>query len=290
MNDAYTMEKPKISLLIWGLILMMIIGLVGLGTATYSAFSLTTPWWQALAFSLIIELGAILEAIAIIRNNKYAIPGLIISLFVSGLYNYTQARNAGLLLNVPLTNPFELAALSIGPLSAVFFMALTLGKEYKKYEEELINWKEGKRLWLIERDNKLEQDKIIKEKEDRERTDRKAKEQLEQQERLEKAKIDAETKIQIAKIKAESKHNSSDLSKKESSESFGKLNSNSNLNRTRLLDWRKLSQEDKDIIAGLNTTWEIKERYNVQDRTALNWFNKSRKIVISNNGNGAIHS
>jgi len=146
MND-YTIPKPTPPAAAYILGCMVIIGLIGLGVAAYAAFEYIGRPVQAAAFALIVEAGMISEALAIVRKNKLAIPGLIVSLGVSGMYNYTQAERAGLQLTPALTDPVQLAALSIGPLSAVFFLALALGRELATHEAAITQWAADRQKW-----------------------------------------------------------------------------------------------------------------------------------------------
>lgn len=147
MNE-YSIPKPSLpptALILAG---MVIVGLIGLGIAAYAAFSFIGRPAQALAFALIVEAGMISEALAIMRRNWLSIPGLIVSLLVSGLYNYTQAARAGEFLTPPLTDPVQLAALSIGPLSAVLFLALAAGHELREHENAVKQWEIDRQTWL----------------------------------------------------------------------------------------------------------------------------------------------
>jgi len=162
MND-YTIPKPNLPLTAFILGGMVIIGLGGLGIAAYSAFEYIGRPLQAAAFALIIEAGMISEAMAIVRKNKLAWPGLVVSLAVSGLYNYTPAARAGLLLTPQLTDPLQLAALSIGPLSAVFFLALATGHELSEHEKRVQAWAADRQAW-----QDVQADKAAKREERRE--------------------------------------------------------------------------------------------------------------------------
>jgi len=126
---------------------LVVLGLIGLGIAAFAAFAFIGRPVQALAFALIIEAGMVGESLALIRRNWLAIPGLIISLLVSGMYNFTQAAQAGAALPHPITDTAQLAALSIGPLSAVFFLALSLGFEIRAHETAVRAWEIKRQAW-----------------------------------------------------------------------------------------------------------------------------------------------
>lgn len=52
-------------------------------------------------------------------------------------------------------------------------------------------------------------------------------------------------------------------------------------------DWRVLPSEDKQLVSGMSTS-EIQKAYNVSERTARNWRNKSSELTIVS-GNGKSH-
>ena len=142
----YTIPKPSLPFVARALGGLLVIGLIGLGTAAYVAFAYIGHWWQALAFALVVELCGVIEALAIMRGNRFAIPGLAISLAVSVSYNWTQAEQAAALLATPLSF-LQLAALAIGPMSAVFFVALTLGHELRAHEQAVVTWEQERQKW-----------------------------------------------------------------------------------------------------------------------------------------------
>jgi len=148
MNFDYTIKKPAYPIAAYVLSGLVVLGLIGLGIAAFAAFAFIGRPVQALAFALIIEAGMVGESLALIRRNWLAIPGLIISLIVSGMYNYTQAAQAGAVLTHPITDPAQLAALSIGPLSAVFFLALSLGFEIRSHETAVKAWEKERQQWI----------------------------------------------------------------------------------------------------------------------------------------------
>lgn len=152
MNE-YSIPKPQLPAAAWALAGLLAFGLIGLGTAAYNAFLLIGHWWQALAFALVIEAGAIVEALALVRGNKYAIPALAIGLPVSISYNWTQAEQAAAVLAVPLP-AWQVAALAIGPLSAVFFIALALGRELQNLDKARAQWAADRQKWQDDRETK----------------------------------------------------------------------------------------------------------------------------------------
>lgn len=152
--NAYSIPRPGLPVAAYVLAGMVLIGLVGLGIAAFAAFDYIGRPLQALAFALIIEAGMISEALAITRKNWLAIPGLAISLVVSGIYNFTQAQHAGAQLTPPLTSTLQLTALSIGPLSAVFFLALATGYELRVHETRVAGWTHDRQRWLDDQETR----------------------------------------------------------------------------------------------------------------------------------------
>lgn len=133
-------QKPRMPWIIHLLIVLVVFGLAALGQAAYAAFLQVAFLSQALPSAVLIEAGMILESVALIRRNWIAVPGLFVSLLVSGTYNYIQAQQHGALASPPLTDSFQLAMLAIGPLSALFFAALTLGFEISRHEQRVAAW------------------------------------------------------------------------------------------------------------------------------------------------------
>jgi hypothetical protein len=132
-------NKPTLSTSIYLLGGLVVIGLAALGIAAYTAFLQVAPWYQALFAAALIEASMVAEAIAIVRKNWFAIPGVIISLLVSGTYNYIQAEQTGRIHG--LTDGWQLLTLAIGPLSALFFLALSLGYEMRRHDREVDDWR-----------------------------------------------------------------------------------------------------------------------------------------------------
>lgn len=193
MRNEYSIPRPAYPMTARALTLVLVIGLIGLGLVAFEVFSLIDGPVVAGAFALVIELGAISEAISILKKNRPAWVGLTISLLVSGLYNFTRAAQANELLATQLSE-VELIALSIGPLSAVLFIALSLGHALKEYEQNVEAWERARQAWADDKAKAAAQAEQDKEAAARAHA-------------LELAKIQAEqaTKVQLAQVRAESR-------------------------------------------------------------------------------------
>jgi hypothetical protein len=149
----YPYEKPKPQVQLWLLLFITIGGLIALFLAAYHAFQLVASPPQAFFAALLIEVGLVVEAIALINRPKtwYPWAGLIIGFLVSGTYNYTQAAKAGQDLS-----GLELFALAFGPLSALAFVSLTLGNELRAYQEKGTEWERARVEWAERERKRLE--------------------------------------------------------------------------------------------------------------------------------------
>lgn len=149
----YPYEKPRPQVQLWLLLFITIGGLIALFLAAYHAFQLVASPPQAFFAALLIEVGLVVEAIALINRPKTFFPwaGLIIGFIVSGSYNYTQAAKAGQGLG-----GFELFALAFGPLSALAFVSLTLGNELRAYQEKGAEWERNRVEWAEKERRRLE--------------------------------------------------------------------------------------------------------------------------------------
>lgn len=206
--------KPKLPVIVYLLFVLAVCGLVALGIAAYTAFSQVAGREQALAASILIEAAMVIEGITLIRRNWWAAGGVLVSLIVSCTYNYIQAEQAGKLHG--LTNPWQLFTLAIGPLSALFFLALTIGYELKQHENRVKEWEEDqkKRKAQIQEEAKAEQvrrdEKDLEEKRRKEEADRNfelEKERIRQAEatKREAARLEEERKEKIARARIEAK-------------------------------------------------------------------------------------
>lgn len=151
--SQYPYEKPQPQAQLWLLLFITVGGLVALFLAAYHAFQLVASPPQAFFAALLIEVGLVVEAIALINRPRTFFPwaGLIIGFIVSGSYNYTQAAKAGQGLG-----GFELLALAFGPLSALAFVSLTLGNELRAYQEKGAEWEKDRAEWAERERRRLE--------------------------------------------------------------------------------------------------------------------------------------
>lgn len=151
--SQYPYEKPRPQVQLWLLLFITIGGLIALFLAAYHAFQLVASPPQAFFAALLIEVGLVVEAIALINRPKTFFPwaGLIVGFIVSGSYNYTQAAKAGQGLG-----NFELFALAFGPLSALAFVSLTLGNELRAYQEKGAEWERNRVEWAEKERKRME--------------------------------------------------------------------------------------------------------------------------------------
>lgn len=153
LND-YPMSRPEAGTAVYLLSILVVIGLIALFIAANHAFSQIMTWYQAAFAALLIEAGLVIEAIAFIRSkgdrwyqrNPLAAGGLLVTVLVSLTYNYIQADLAG--GSSGITNEIELFALAVGPLSALVFVALTLGKEIDEHEKDINQWQIERQTWF----------------------------------------------------------------------------------------------------------------------------------------------
>lgn len=176
----YPYPKPKRELQLYLLSGLILIGLIALGLAAFNAFHQIASIPQALAAALLIEVGLVIESMTLIKHPKSIFPwgALLIAYTVSGTYNYTQAQKAGASLN-----EWQLITLSLGPLSALAFISLTLGNELREYDRKVTEWEERRAEWAENERNRLE-DKAEKTERRKERREKRFRQQQEQAENL----------------------------------------------------------------------------------------------------------
>ena len=199
----YRVPPPPLPSLVYGLGTLVVFGLVALGVAAYHAFAQVAPPYQALPAAILIEAGMVVEAAALVRRNGYALPGLIVSLLVSGTYNFIQAEQAGKLLAVPITHLWPLATLAVGPLSALLFMALALGHELKQHEGRVAAWTRDRLTWLDAQQRKAETAQQDSHRQEQEAQGRQAQLQAQLELQKEKARLESEERIRVAQIAAD---------------------------------------------------------------------------------------
>jgi hypothetical protein len=196
--------KPRLSPLVYGLIALAAVGLLALGIAAYTAFIQVAGWVQALAASVLIEAVMVLEAMAIIRRNRWAIAGVVVSLIVSVTYNYIQAQHAGAAHG--LTNWWQLGTLAVGPLSALLFLALTIGHELAQHDQRVDQWSAGRQAWQQQQAAQAAQ--LLREQEERSQQLLLERERITAQIEIEKARAMAteDRKIEVARLRNDARH------------------------------------------------------------------------------------
>jgi len=143
---TYTIPKPQPSLTLYLFFFLVGIGLIALFLAALFAFSKIMPPYQAFFAAALIEISAVLEALAFIRQkNIPALVGLILSVLVSGTYNYIQAEVAG--RQVGIEDGWQLLTLALGPLSALVFTAMQTGRLLREYEDKVEAWEIKRQRW-----------------------------------------------------------------------------------------------------------------------------------------------
>lgn len=153
LNELYPYSKPRPPAQLLALGLITVSGLIALFFAALHAFSLVASPAQAFFAAVVIEAGLVVEALALINKPRTIYPwvGLVISLFVSGTYNYVQASTA----NQTLVS-IELVALAFGPLSALAVVSLTFGNELRSYQEWVSTWENDRAKWVDNERKRLE--------------------------------------------------------------------------------------------------------------------------------------
>jgi hypothetical protein len=176
----YPYTKPKRELQIYLLSGLIFIGLIALGLAAFNAFHQIAGVPQALAAALLIEVGLVIESMTLIKHPKSIFPwgALLVAYTVSGTYNYTQAQKAGASLN-----EWQLITLSLGPLSALAFISLTLGNELREYDRQAMEWEEKRAEWAEGERRRLENKAEMAERR-KERQEEKYRQRQEQSENL----------------------------------------------------------------------------------------------------------
>jgi hypothetical protein len=301
----YTIEKPKMSFVVYLLGTVIVFALIALGIASFTAFNKIADFWQAFFSALTIEVAGIVEAMALARGkNKIGFAGMVLTLLVSGTYNYIQAEQAGRLSGI--TDQWQLGSLALGPLFALTVLSLTVGKEIRNHEDRVQKWGRDRQNWELEqtlrieneqkekehddmvRNNRIEHEK--REQDEKDRQDRLAQEKMRMQVELEKERIRAESErlaaIEMERIRAEEERKTEiakaklEAKKRKILQNF--VENNDFSDTIWINDWRKLPNEDKILIASM-TTAEIREKYEVSERTALNWYKRARGIMPENN-------
>lgn len=149
-RTVFPVVKPTLPVAVGLLGGALVFGLLALFWSAFVAFDQVHPSIQSLFYAGVIEIGAIAEALTIVRAKGkdratlwIAVIALVISVVVSATYNYIQVASAA--SDVEITNDWQIWSLALGPLAAVLSLALTVGKQYGQYEEHVQDW-ETKRL------------------------------------------------------------------------------------------------------------------------------------------------
>jgi hypothetical protein len=165
--DRYTISKPKLGVVAYLLAILVLVGVIALFFAAQYAFrQVMANEIQAFFAALVIEFGVIIEALALVRDKKgWAVGGLLVSLAVSGTYNYIQAQVAGKAAGID--NPWQLLTLAVGPLSALTFASLQLGGMLRAHDQVVVQWEKDRQLWIEAETRRLERRKDRKDKKER---------------------------------------------------------------------------------------------------------------------------
>lgn len=129
-------------------------GLAALWLAAFHAFSHVASPAQAFFAASLIEAGLIVEALALVKRGPvwYIIAAVVVSLAVSGTYNYIQAAAvAG-----DNFNWWQLGTLALGPLAALAFVSFTLGYELREHQARLEKWENDRTGWIEARRHEAE--------------------------------------------------------------------------------------------------------------------------------------
>lgn len=153
-KDTFTIPRPQAGITVHLMAVLVAVGLAALFVAAYTAFDKVMPSVQAVFAATLIEAALIIEALALIRGrNKLALVGLIVSLSVSGIYNYIQVTAEAAAEG--LTGWPLLIALSLGPLAALVSLSLALGDELRKHEMTVTEWQEKRQAHVQNEVNRL---------------------------------------------------------------------------------------------------------------------------------------
>jgi hypothetical protein len=121
------------------------LGLVALWLAALHAFGQVAGPVQAAFAATLIEAGLVIEALMVMRRPRlwYVWVGPAISIAVSATYNYLQAG-----ANAPTLSAWPLLTLAVGPLSALLFVAVTLGHGLGEHQAAVEQWQRDRAGWL----------------------------------------------------------------------------------------------------------------------------------------------
>lgn len=134
--------QPRYSFTLYAIGAAVLIGLAALAIAAFTAFSAVMTFWHALFSSGVVEVGAVVESLALARARNWgdallALVAVIVSVTVSATYNYTQVAQAAAALNI---SQWELTMLALGPLVALVFLSLNFGRQLRAHEQAVAEW------------------------------------------------------------------------------------------------------------------------------------------------------
>jgi hypothetical protein len=234
---------PKPGPVLWLMGAVLLCGFAYLFQAAYHAFDQIMAPAQAVFGAALIEAGMVMAAVSYARRAHWlALAEVVLSLVISGTYNYIQAERAGQIAGI--ADQWQLLSLALGPLAALAFLALLTGRTIRDLEKRRSEWEDERQAWT-EKQMALE----------RAREARSEKKQRELE--LEKAKL----KIPIGNVPASFRSN-------------GKLPAD----RPEIFRglpaaprWDEVNAEQRAALAGKsgNEVWEIFP--GISERTARNW-------------------
>lgn len=137
--------RPTFPIAGYALAAAVVIGLLALSIAAYTAFSSVMEWYHALFAAGVVEVGAVVESLALARARSFtdgalALLAVVASVVVSATYNYTQVAQAAAKLNI---SQWELTALALGPLVALVFLSLNFGRVLRAHEQAVTEWQKA---------------------------------------------------------------------------------------------------------------------------------------------------
>jgi hypothetical protein len=139
----HSILPPSPSRVLYALFVALVATTISLFWSALSAFGLVMEPGHAFFAAAAIELSGVVEALALVRAKTWratALPlsGVLITLIVSGTYNYVQVAQAG--AKSDITHPWVLTCFALGPLFALTFLALTTGRLLHEHETAVAEW------------------------------------------------------------------------------------------------------------------------------------------------------
>jgi hypothetical protein len=192
---TYTIPKPSYPLFLKLLVGLVVTGLLGLGIVAFETFSLVHGPVVAAIFAIVIEVGAAIDSIGLAgginKRSWWLVPAILITIIVSGWYNYATVAQHGAAFGLESAHlDLILHAIAWGPLASLSFMALGVGFRIADHERAVDAWKVNRQAWLDAQAAKTAQAQ----------TDQ---ETRHMQFEYQKAKLQADKEIEIARVQAE---------------------------------------------------------------------------------------